>query len=179
MEEKVIKRGFIQVYTGDGKGKTTSALGLALRASGYGFKSAIVQFMKGSYNYGEIYAIEKIPEISIFSYGRVDLVRKGDEKEIDFQEAQKAMAKARELMKDPSLSILILDEVNVAVFFGFVKEEDLLSLIDEKPSHLELILTGRKATQRVMEKAHLVTEMREIKHYYKDMGLLARKGIEY
>lgn len=175
----MLEKGYIQVYTGDGKGKTTASLGLALRASGHGMKTVIIQFMKGRFDYGEVTALGKIPEISLYQFGRIDFVMKGQEQEIDYEEARKALEKAKEVIQDPETSILILDEINVALHFNLLKIEDVLSLIEMKPPHMELIMTGRRVPEEIMEKADLITEMREVRHYYNTIKLEARKGIEH
>jgi len=172
-------KGFIQVYTGNGKGKTTAALGLALRAAGHGMKIIIIQFMKGRTDYGELRSLERFPEISIHQFGRIDFVTKGKEKPVDFEEAGKALDMARNCLFDKDLDILILDEVNVALYFNLLKVEDVLDLLDQKPGNLEIILTGRKVPDEIIKKAHLVTRMKEVKHYYSTMNQEARAGIEH
>ncbi len=172
-----LDRGFVHVYTGDGKGKTTAAFGLALRAAGADFKVAIIQFMKGQ-AYSEIRAIQEfLPQIRILQTGRSKCIRKEDVNDEDRSEARHALYHAREALDDPDLDMLILDEILVAHWFDLVSLEDILGLIERRPSHLELILTGRKAPKEVMQRADLVTEMLEIKHYYKQ-GIPARRGIE-
>jgi cob(I)alamin adenosyltransferase len=174
-----LEHGRVQVYTGDGKGKTTAALGLALRASGHGMRSLIIQFMKGKTNYGELEAIKRIPEISILQFGTEDFVMKGKEQEIDYREARAALKRAGEAMKDPGLSILVLDEINVALFFQLIKPEDVIELVKSRPPGLELVLTGRRIPQEIKDLADLVTNFVEEKHYYSSQGLQARQGIEH
>lgn len=174
-----MEKGYIQVYTGNGKGKTTASLGLAIRAAGHGMKVKIIQFMKGRYDYGELQALKRHPEISLEQFGRIDFVIKGKEQSVDYEEAEAALNAARNALKEASLDILILDEVNVALFFNLLKVEDVLKLLDEKPEHLEMILTGRKVPEEIMERAHLVTRMEEVKHYYNTIKLEARRGIEF
>jgi len=174
-----LEKGCIQVYTGDGKGKTTSALGLALRASGHGFKTLIIQFMKGKTGYGELKAIENIPQIELIQFGTDDFVFKGQESKIDYAEAEAAVSKAVKAMSRPDLSILNLDEVNVALHFGLIPVDKILELIKKKPEHLEMILTGRRAPAEIIELADLVTNFEEKKHYYRTLKLEGRKGIEY
>jgi cob(I)alamin adenosyltransferase len=172
-----LDRGFVHVYTGDGKGKTTAAFGLALRAAGADFKVAIIQFMKGQ-AYSEIRAIQEfLPQIRILQTGRSKCIRKEDVNDEDRSEAQHALYHAREALDDPDLDMLILDEILVAHWFELVSLEEILRLIDNRPPHLELVMTGRKAPKEVMQRADLVTEMLEIKHYYKQ-GIPARRGIE-
>ncbi|MDO4732490.1 MAG: cob(I)yrinic acid a,c-diamide adenosyltransferase [Bacillota bacterium] len=173
------RKGLIQIYTGNGKGKTTAAFGLALRASGSGLRTAIVQFMKKGEWYSEIVAIAHLPLVEIFSYGGSKFLKKGTPPdEENLQLARDAVAKARELMTAGEVDILILDELNNAVFFDLLTEEEALCLFREKPAHMELVVTGRNATEAMMEAADLVTEMREIKHPYQK-GIQGRKGIEF
>lgn len=171
--------GLVQVYTGNGKGKSTAAFGLALRAQGCGMHTAIVQFMKKGEWYGEIEAFKLLPLVDIYSYGGDKFLRKGDQPDAqNLEMAARAMNKARELMADSSVDILILDELNNAVYFDLVSEEQALELVKGKPSELELVITGRNATESLISAADLVTEMREIKHPYQQ-GVKARKGIEF
>ena len=174
-----MKQGYIQVYTGDGKGKTTAALGLAIRAAGHGMRIKIIQFMKGRYDYGELQSLKRFPEIILMQFGRIDFVQKGQEQQIDFEEASAALKAAQEALEDKELDILILDEINVALYFGLLKSEDVINLMEKKPSTLELILTGRRVPNEIAERAHLITRMEEVRHYYNTHKLQARLGIEY
>jgi cob(I)alamin adenosyltransferase len=179
MVNPVFGKGQVQVYTGDGKGKSTAALGLSLRAAGHGLKVIIVQFMKGDPEYGEITALKNVPfEIEVHQTGRPDFVSKDDPHELDVAEAKRGLDIARDVIEKKSADILILDELNVALDFGLVEIEDAIELIDSKPEGMELIITGRKAPKEIIERADLVTEMREVKHYFAN-GLMGRKGIEY
>ncbi len=171
------KKGFVQVYTGNGKGKTTASLGLSLRASGRGKKVAILQFMKGQ-EYGEHKALKKNEHITIDFFGLPNCIRKEDVDQKHIDEANKGIVMAEKLFKENSKDIIVLDEILVSVWFGIIKEETVLNLIDIKPERLELILTGRYATEKIVEKADLVTEMKEIKHYYVQ-NVPARIGIEF
>lgn len=172
-----LKKGFVQVYTGDGKGKTTAALGLALRAVGAGYRVRIIQFMKGR-QYSESGALKKYSrQVEVFQTGRTRCIRREEVTNKDSREAQRGLNLAFEFLNDEKIDILILDEILVAYLFGLVPLEKILELIDQKPNNLELILTGRGAPLAIIEKADLVTEMREIKHYYQ-RGVSARKGIE-
>jgi len=173
-----MKQGLIQVYTGNGKGKTTAALGLALRAVGHGMKVLIIQFMKGSTGYGEQEAAKRLsPNLTIIKSGREAFVSRSNPDPVDFKLAQEGFSKAREAIQNKGFDIVILDEVNMAIDYGLVPLSDLLQLIDSKPDTMELILTGRNAKPEVLEKADLVTEMTEQKHYYRK-GIPAREGIE-
>lgn len=172
------EKGCVQIYTGDGKGKTTAALGLALRASGHGARVMIIQFMKGWKFYGELEAVKKLPLITIVQTGRPDYVYRGRETEEDFAEARRGLNTAATLITEESCDMLILDEINVALDFGLIAIDDVIELIKKKPERMELVLTGRAADERLFEYADLITEMREIKHPYQK-GLGARKAIEY
>ncbi len=169
-------KGYVQVYTGDGKGKTTAALGLALRASGHGMRTYIGQFMKGQH-YGELDALRDHPHITIEQYGDVQCIHREDVTPEHVAQASRGLARAREAMLSDEYDIVVLDEANVSIWFGILDISDVLTFLDEKPERVEVILTGRRAPQELVERADLVTEMREIKHYY-EQGVLARKGIE-
>jgi cob(I)alamin adenosyltransferase len=170
--------GMIQVYTGDGKGKTTAALGLALRAVGHGYKVVMIQFLKGPEQTGELMAAEKLaPFLTIRPMGRSGFIDKDHPHPEDRALAQKALAYAREIMVKQPIDLLILDEINVALAFGLVPVEAVLELIQLKPYSLEMILTGRYADPKILEKADLVTEMKNQKHYFAQ-GIPDRKGIE-
>jgi cob(I)alamin adenosyltransferase len=178
MGSRRLSQGMIQVYTGDGKGKTTAALGLACRAVGYGLKVFIIQFLKGNLEYGEIKTAKKLaPYLTIKQMGRGCLVKRGKPSPVDFTCAQEAVDLTHEVLRGGDYDIVILDEINVAVDVGLVKKEEVLKLMDERPSHVELVLTGRYAAPEIIERADLVTEMVEIKHYYQK-GIHARVGIE-
>ncbi len=172
-----LEQGCVQVYTGNGKGKTTAALGLALRAVGRGLKVCVFQFIKGGGRYGEHLAAEKLaPLLTIIQTGRPGWVNTKDITE-DRRVAQEALVQAEELLTSGEFDLFICDEINGAVGFGLIDVEQVLELISRKPEKTELVLTGRNADERVIEAADLVTEMREIKHYYK-AGVPARTGIE-
>lgn len=173
-----LEKGYIQVYTGNCKGKTTAALGLALRAVGRGLKVYMIQFMKGGGPYGEHLAAELLaPLLTIIPTGRAGWIDKDNPAEDDRRLAAEAMVLARQALTSGGFDIVILDEINGAVGFGLLSVEEVLDLMRSKPSRVELILTGRNADERIIEAADLVTEMREIKHYYKN-GVPARIGIE-
>ena len=173
-----LQQGLVQVYTGNGKGKTTASLGLALRATGRDLKVCMVQFMKGGDSYGEHLAAEKLfPALTIHRTGRDGWVKKGDPEPEDISEARKGVELARMALGCGEYDMVILDEINGAAWFGLLAVEEILGLIADKPPWMELVLTGRNADERVIAVADLVTEMREVKHYFRE-GVPARLGIE-
>ena len=173
-----LEQGQIQVYTGNGKGKTTAALGLALRAVGRELKVFIIQFMKGGGPYGEHLAAPRLaPYLTIIQTGREGWVNRENPDPEDVRLAREALAMAERAVTGGEYDLVILDEVNGAVSFGLIGVDDVLALMKRKQPSVELVLTGRNAADRVIEAADLVTEMREIKHYYK-AGVPARIGIE-
>ncbi|HEX8961109.1 MAG TPA: cob(I)yrinic acid a,c-diamide adenosyltransferase [Geobacteraceae bacterium] len=173
-----LERGCIQVYTGNGKGKTTAALGLALRAAGRELKVCMIQFMKGGGPYGEHLAAPRLaPYLTIIQTGREGWVNRENPDPEDFRLAREALVMAQEVLNCGDYDLVILDEINGAVSFGLIGVDDVLALMGRKPPAVELVLTGRNAHERVLEAADLVTEMRDVKHYYK-AGVPARIGIE-
>jgi len=171
------EKGYIHTYTGYGKGKTTAALGLGLRAAGAGFKVYMIQFMKGR-RYSELDSIESIQNFEIVQYGRDEFVSKEHPEQIDIDLAQKGFLHAHKIIKKGKFDMVILDEINVAVDFNLIDLKDLLNLINNKPEKLELILTGRYSHPEVIKIADIVTEMLEIKHPYQK-GIIARKGVDF
>jgi len=168
-------KGYVQVYTGNGKGKTTASIGLAVRAAGAGLNVYIVQFLKKG-NYSEIKALEKFKNITIEQYGLGKFV-KGKPSDEDVAAGAAGYLKLCDILRENKYDVVIAEEANVAVMCNLISEKKLLELIDMKPENIELLITGRGATDAVIEKADLVTEMKEIKHYYKQ-GVTARVGIE-
>jgi cob(I)alamin adenosyltransferase len=178
MNEKSKRRGYIQVYTGSGKGKTTAALGLALRAAGHKQRVYIGQFLKGQM-YGELLSAKLLaPYITIEQFGRTGFIHvtKDPDKE-DIQKAKRGLKRCLEAMLSLKYRIIVLDEINVAVYFNLLTEKEILEFLDQKPEGVEIILTGRYAPAVFLKRADLVTEMKEKKHYYKK-GVKAREGIE-
>jgi cob(I)alamin adenosyltransferase len=173
-----LKKGYVQVYTGNGKGKTTAALGQALRAAGSGLKTLIVQFMK-DFPYGETKTIPLLGEwVTLDQYGNDAFVfDKQPPSERDIHAAQQALKRAQEALLSGKYDMVILDEVCVAVHFSLLKIESVLPLLELRPKSIELIFTGRYCPEELIKRADLVTEMKEIKHYY-EKGVQARKGIE-
>jgi len=169
-------KGYIQVYTGSGKGKTTAALGLALRAAGAGFRVYIAQFVKGM-KYSELDILPRLSDyITLKQYGRDCFIEREPTNE-DIQAAQEGLKEVKEIMCSGAYQMIILDEANIATYFNLFSVDDLLDFMRAKPEGVELVITGRKADTRVIEAADLVTEMKEIKHYYQK-GVEARAGIE-
>jgi len=172
----VFKKGYIQVYTGDGKGKTTAALGLALRAAGAGMKVYIAQFIKSG-DYSEIKALSRFADrITVQQFGTGRFI-KGRPSPEDMAAAQQGLRAIRKAMTDDRYRVVIMEEGNVAAMCGLFPVEAILAIMSEKPGDVELVITGRGADARVMDKADLVTEMKAVKHYYQN-GVMARIGIE-
>lgn len=171
-----LKKGLVQIYTGNGKGKTTAALGLALRAAGAGLKIYILQFIKGK-SYGELKALKSIRNIKIEQCGRGCFIKKKlEKKDIDY--AEKGLDKAEKAIMSGKYGVVILDEANIALHFGLISVKDILGIIKNKPRNIELVLTGRNCPKILLKHADLVTDIREIKHPYQK-GIKARQGIEY
>ena len=175
------EKGLLIVYTGDGKGKTTAALGMTVRAVGYDWQVCIIQFIKGSWKYGELDGIKKLApnvELNVMGEGFVGII---DDKK-SFEEHRAAARKAYEMalkkISAQKYQLIILDELNVAVNLGLISREELENIIAAKPENLHLVITGRSAIKWLIDKADLVTEMKEIKHPYQK-GILAQKGVDF
>lgn len=168
-------QGYVQIYTGKGKGKTTAAFGLAIRAAGAGLNVFIIQFLKKG-NYSEINAISKFKNITVEQYGLGKFI-KGNPTPEDTAACRKGFLKLCAVTAAGKHDLVIAEEANVALMCGLLSENELLTLMETKPDHVELVLTGRGAGQKLIQAADLVTEMKEIKHYYKN-GVQARVGIE-
>jgi cob(I)alamin adenosyltransferase len=168
--------GYIHLYTGNGKGKTTAAIGLAIRAAGAGKKIFIAQFVKGM-PYAELKALQRLPEIKIKQYG-LDCFIVNEPTREDIKAAKNGLNEVRKIVQKNACDVLILDEVCIALHYELFELNEIINLLHEKPESMEIILTGRYAPKELMEKADLVTEMKEIKHYY-NRGIQAREGIEF
>lgn len=178
MSSHGLETGLVQVYTGNGKGKTSAAFGVALRAVGRGLKVYVIQFIKGGFDYGELYVVDKLPNLKLAAFGRGRFITETPPLKEDVEPVRQAFELATEVVAEGKYDIVILDEINVAVSLKMIGVEEVVELIKSKPEHVELILTGRNAAPAVIELADLVTEMREVKHPYA-RGVPSRKGIEY
>jgi cob(I)alamin adenosyltransferase len=175
---KMSERGLVQVYTGDGKGKTTAALGLALRAAGWGYRSFIGQFMKGQ-GTGELRATAMLaPHVTIEQFGQPGLLRADEVSPHDIELVQNGLRRVAQALNGGEYRLVVLDEICVALHFGLATVEAVLALIDARPQSVDVVLTGRRAPQALLDRADLVTEMVEIKHPYQQ-GIPARRGIEF
>jgi len=177
--DKSNRKGLVQIFTGNGKGKTTAALGTVMRAAGHGLKICVIFFIKGDYTYGEYTSLANLPNVKIASFGLRQFIHKtGGINPEEKAQAKAALAAAREAITGGGYDLVVLDEIIVAVYFNLLEIDEVLQLITDKPPHVELILTGRNADSRLIEAADLVTEMVKIKHPF-DKGIEARKGIEF
>lgn len=173
-----LEKGLVQLYTGTGKGKTSAAFGLVLRAIGRGLKVYVVQFIKGGFDYGELYVVDKLPGLKLEAFGRGKFVSQRKPDEADINLAGQALKAAEEALASGKYDVIVLDEVNVALDLKLIDVTRVLRLIKNKPIHTELVLTGRNAPKEIVDAADLVTEMVEVKHPY-NTGFKARKGIEF
>ncbi len=177
------KHGYIQVYTGNGKGKTTASLGLAMRALGRCWKVLIIMFTKGGDDYGELNSFRNLsPEISqnltIIQAGLDRIVYQNNKTEADVTEIKKGWELAKKAIQNDEYNLIILDEANIAIDMGFIDLQEMIDVLQNKPDEMEIVLTGRNAKQEIIDIAHLVSEIKPVKHYW-DTGIAARKGIEY
>lgn len=172
------KQGLVLVYTGNGKGKTTAALGLALRAIGHGAQVFMVQFKKGNPHYGEIKAIHKyLPTFSVIQAGK-NRMCEGHLDEDNVSVVQEGFEVGREALLSSKYDLCIFDEINVVMDHGLLPVTTVLKMLDDRPPHVDIVLTGRNAPQEIMERADLISEVKEIKHHYKS-GIKARIGMEF
>ena len=175
------QKGLVIVYTGGGKGKTSAALGLVLRAVGYNHKVCMVQFVKGSWHYGELDSAKRLaPEFELITAGKgfVGILDDKSPREEHVKAANDTLAISREKITSGKFDVVILDEINYAIQLELLKLDDVIDMIKSKPAELDLVLTGNHATKEVIELADLVTEMKEIKHPFKS-GIKAKKGIDF
>lgn len=177
----MLEHGYIQIYTGDGKGKTTASLGLALRAIGHGWKVLIIQFVKGDQAnyYGEtISSLKLMPNLEFKQYGLDRIVYSNNINIDDYKEARNGWNYAKEAVKSGKYQLIIMDEINVCADLGMIKISEIKETLLNRPKNMEIVLTGRRAHPELIAMAHLVTEMKPVKHYF-DTGVPARRGIEY
>ncbi len=177
------KHGYIQVYTGDGKGKTTASLGLAMRALGRCWKVLIIMFTKGGDDYGELISFRNLSEqisqnLTIVQAGLDRIVYSDNKNKNDEKEIKKGWELAKRAIKNDEYNLIILDEANIAIDLGFIDVDEVVEVLKNKPEEMEIVLTGRNANPKIIEIAHLVSEIHPVKHYW-DTGIAARKGIEY
>lgn len=178
---EVLEHGYIQIYTGDGKGKTTASLGLALRAIGHGWKVLIVQFAKGDQAnyYGEILSSSKLmPNLEVVQFGLSRVVYSHNINIDDYKEARKGWEFAKNAINSKKYQLIILDEINICADLGMIKVSEIKDVLINRPKNIEIVLTGRRAHPELISMAHLVTEMTPVKHYFNE-GVMARQGIEY
>lgn len=173
-------KGLVHVYTGEGKGKTTAALGVAVRAIGWGLKVCVIQFIKGYADIGEVLFAKRFPDNMTIKQFTTDSARSIDEEKVSQRKrvSQEAMTYAEQAVQNGDYDLIILDEINNAAHFNLIETARILRMIENKPERLELILTGRDAPKEITDAADYVTEMRKIKHPY-ERGIQARKGIDY
>ena len=177
----MLEHGYIQIYTGDGKGKTTASLGLALRALGHGWNVLVIQFTKGDSAtcYGEISSASQfLPNLDVVQFGMDRVVYSHNISMNDYKEAKKGWEFAKEAIQSNKYQLIILDEINICTSMNMIKASEVKDVLMNKPESLEIVLTGRDAHPELKAMAHLVTEMKPIKHYF-DVGVMARQGIEY
>jgi len=174
-----LKQGLIQIYTGDGKGKSTAAFGLAARAAGRNLKVVIIQFMKTDKGYGEQITMKKLaPQVELYCYGTGKWLHKGKANDEEIAKANAALVHSAKAMQDANVDMVIMDEVNNAIYFELLTVGQVLTALHNKASHVEVVLTGRNAPPELVKEADLVTEMLEIKHPYQQ-GINSREGIEF
>jgi cob(I)alamin adenosyltransferase len=171
-------KGLVQIITGEGKGKTSAALGSVVRAVGHGLRVAVVVFMKGEYPYGEWNVLASLPNVKIFRFGFLDFTDPRNIKPEEKEQARRALETARKAICGGDFDLVVMDEINVVTAWKLAELDELIGIIREKPANVELILTGRYADKRLVELADMVTECLKIKHPY-DKGIGARAGFDY
>lgn len=177
------QHGYIQVYTGDGKGKTTASLGLAMRALGRDWKVLIVMFTKGGNDYGELNSFRQLSDkiadnLTIVQAGLDRVIYKSNENEQDHKKIKKGWNLVKKAVKNNEYQLIIMDEANIAIDMGILDVDEVIKVLENKPDEMEIVLTGRNAHPKIIEIAHLVSRIEPVKHYW-DKGVHARKGIEY
>lgn len=177
------QHGYIQVYTGNGKGKTTASLGLAMRALGRDWKVLLIMFTKGGDDYGELKSFRELSSkissnLKIEQAGLDRIVYRNNQDEQDIKEIKDGWQRAKNAIANNEYQLIILDELNIAIDLGIIDIEDVLQVLKDKPEEMEIVLTGRNAHPKIIEIAHLVSNIEPVKHYW-DTGVSARKGIEY
>jgi cob(I)alamin adenosyltransferase len=170
--------GLVEIFTGNGKGKTSAALGVVLRALGHGLRAHVVYFMKGDYPYGERSILTLLPGVTFQSFGFTEFCDPANVTEQEKEQARQGLKAARQAITGGEYDLVVLDEINIAVAWKLLDIDDVIRLIEEKPEGVDLILTGRHADQRLIERADLVTDMVEVKHPF-HQGIKARRGIDY
>jgi cob(I)alamin adenosyltransferase len=178
MGDPMSELGLMQVYTGEGKGKTTAALGLALRAWGHGLRVCIIQFMKKGEEYGEVEALRRLDGIELYQFGVDRLIFKGEHCQEDVELAERGLQMAQDALCSNDYDLVILDEINVVMDFGILPVDKVLSTVRGRDPGVEVVLTGRNAPEAVIKEADLVTIMKMEKHPY-ESGVVARKGVEF
>lgn len=173
------EKGLIIVNTGNGKGKTTAALGMVIRSLGHGYKVAIVQFIKGAWEPAEKAILEQWSQQLVFRAMGEGFTWETQDKERDMEKAKQAWQTALTYLKNPEFKLVLLDEINIALKLGYLSLEDVLTGLQEKPEDCHVILTGRGAPNQLIEAADLVTEMKLVKHPFREQGIKAQAGIEY
>ncbi len=177
------QHGYIQVYTGNGKGKTTASLGLAMRALGRDWKVLIIMFTKGGDDYGELNSFRELSDkisanLNIVQAGLDRIVYFDNQNEDDYKEIKQGWELAKKAINNHEYQLIILDEANIAIDLGILDVDEVVEVLKNKPDEMEIVLTGRNAHPKIVEIAHLVSEINPVKHYW-DTGIAARKGIEY
>lgn len=175
--------GYIQVYTGNGKGKTTASLGLALRALGRGWDVLIVMLTKGGSDYGELYSFKKLAKkienrLTIINAGEDHVIYKNNMTVDEKEKIKQGWEVAKKAILNNEYGLVIIDEANIAIDLGIIEAQDVVETLKNKPKNVEVVLTGRRAHKSIIEIAHLVSEIKPVKHYI-DLGVMAREGVEY
>lgn len=178
-DQREKKKGLIMIHTGDGKGKTTAALGVAFRAAGNGMKVAIIQFIKGKWKYGELIAAKQMnPPIEIYPMGE-GFTWDTNDRARDIEKTKEAWNFCKEKVMSGKYDVVVFDEINYVIDYDYLPAGEVVSFLRQKPEMVHVILTGRNAKRELIDAADLVTEMREVKHPFKEQGILAQRGIEW